>query len=540
MRCRSAPALTKASKETLAATTSSDRGRVQLRTGWSPVPLDPDAGRRSRIHTCDGRLLGNAPAAEAWHPRAFAGAPPRGTRRVWALPRRGSPGAGRGRRDRGLLHFAGPAGESVRQAARGPRSGRRPLDRVAQEGFRRGHRPRRERRPRDRSRRAARGQQGVRDRRRLVRPALRRSREGSLTPSRRRDLTSIRQGRSTSHGRILAAHSVFRRSQSMRVFLACAALIVGMLVTPARADTTELKFGHVGSPGSLFDVSAADFAKRVKEKTGGKVVIQVYGSSQLGDDTELLQKVKLGTVDFALPSTVMSSVVPAYGLFEMPYLVKDREHMKRIDKEIIWPTLVPIAEKAGYKVLATWENGFRQITNNLHPIKTPEDLKRIKLRVPRGKWRVKMFQAYGASPSAMGLSEVFVALQTGVMDGEENPLTQIYTSKFQEVQQYLSMTDHVYTPAYVVTSVRRWNALPADVRKGIEEAARETQAYVYKTGAQQDEELLGKLKQGGMKVNDADKAAFRAASKSIYDEFATETPNGKEMMDKAAALGSAK
>jgi len=212
---------------------------------------------------------------------------------------------------------------------------------------------------------------------------------------------------------MLAAHSVFRRSQSMRVFLASAAVILGMLEAPARAQTTELKFGHVGSPGSLFDVSAADFAKRVKEKTGGKVVIQVYGSSQLGDDTELLQKVKLGTVDFALPSTVMSSVVPAYGLFEMPYLVKDREHMKRIDKEIVWPTLVPIAEKAGYQVLATWENGFRQITNNLRPINVPEDLKGIKLRVPKGKWRLKMFQAYGASPSAMGLSEVFVALQTG-------------------------------------------------------------------------------------------------------------------------------
>ena len=140
----------------------------------------------------------------------------------------------------------------------------------------------------------------------------------------------------------------------------------------------------------------------------------------------------------------------------------------------------------------------------------------------------------------MGLSEVFVALQTGVMDGEENPLTQIYTSKFQEVQKYLSMTDHVYTPAYLVTSVARWKALPADVRKGIEEAARETQAFVYKTGAQQDEELLGKLKKGGMKVNDADKAAFRAASKAIYDEFAAETPNGKAMIDKAAAIGSAK
>jgi TRAP-type C4-dicarboxylate transport system substrate-binding protein len=104
----------------------------------------------------------------------------------------------------------------------------------------------------------------------------------------------------------------------MRALLASAAVILGMLAGPARAQVTELKFGHVGSPGSLFDVSATEFAKRVKEKTGGKVVIQVYGSSQLGDDTELLQKVKLGTIDFALPSTVMSSVVPAYGLFEMP------------------------------------------------------------------------------------------------------------------------------------------------------------------------------------------------------------------------------
>src|SRR5438445_13297348 len=98
----------------------------------------------------------------------------------------------------------------------------------------------------------------------------------------------------------------------------------------------------------------------------------------------------------------MSSVVPAFGLFEMPYLVKDREHLKRIDKEIVWPTLVPIAEKAGYRVLATWENGFRQITNNQRPIKTTEDLKGNKLRVPKRKSRVQMFQSYGASPPPTG------------------------------------------------------------------------------------------------------------------------------------------
>jgi TRAP-type transport system periplasmic protein len=328
----------------------------------------------------------------------------------------------------------------------------------------------------------------------------------------------------------------------MRALYAAAALMLGSIVLShaAVAQTIELKLGHVGSPGSLFDLSSVEFAKRVKEKTGGKVVIQVYGASQLGDDTELMQKVKLGTVDIALPSTVMSSVVPAFGLFEMPYLVKDRDHMKRIDKEIVWPTLVPIAEKAGYRILATWENGFRQITNNLRPIKAPADLKGIKLRVPKGKWRVRMFQAYGASPSAMGLSEVFVALQTGVMDGEENPLTQIYTSKFQEVQKYLSMTEHVYTPAYVVTSPRKFDALPEALRKQIQQAAQETQTFVYQTGAKMDDELLGKLQQAGMQVNQADKQAFQKASKPVYDDFSTEIPNGKQMIEKAIALGSAK
>src|SRR6266436_2914329 len=214
--------------------------------------------------------------------------------------------------------------------------------------------------------------------------------------------------------------------------------------------------------------------------------------------------------------------------------------MKRIEKDIVWPTLAPQAEKAGYKIVAVWENGFRQITSNSHPIRKPEDLKGLKLRVPKGKWRVKMFQAYGASPSAMGLSEVFVALQTGVMDAQENPLTQIYTSKFQEVQKYLSMTDHVYTPAWVVTSPRKWNALPDALRKQIQEAAHETQAFVLQTDAKMDEELLGKLKLAGIKVNEANKQAFQKASKPIYDEFSSEVPNGKQMIERVIALGSAK
>jgi TRAP-type transport system periplasmic protein len=322
-----------------------------------------------------------------------------------------------------------------------------------------------------------------------------------------------------------------RRALRGLLALAAAAFV------PLAYAQTEIKLGHVGEPGSIFQKSSDEFARRANARLGGKAKVVVYGSSQLGGDKEMLQKLKLGTVDIAVPSTVMSSEADMFGVFEMPYLVKDREHMKRIEKEVFWPKIEPEAEKKGLKVLAVWENGYRHITNSKRPINTPADLQGIKLRVPEGKWRVKMFQAYGANPSPMKFSEVFTALQTGVMDGEENPFTQIYSAKFQEVQKYLSLTGHVYTPAYVVVGAKKWATLPADVRKVLEDCAKETQAFVYETAAKDDKDLLDKLKAAGMQVNEANKDAFIAASKPVYDEFAKEVPGSKEVIDRAIALG---
>ena len=305
---------------------------------------------------------------------------------------------------------------------------------------------------------------------------------------------------------------------------------------------TELKFGHVGNPGSLFEASANAFAERANaklEEQGLDYRVVAFGSSQLGTDEELMQKLRLGTVDFALPSTVMSSTVGEFGVFEMPYLVKDREHMKRIEEEIFWPTLAPLAEEQGYKILAVWENGFRHITNNVRPIETPEDLQGIKLRVPSGEWRVKMFQAYNANPTPMAFSEVFTALQTGVIDGQENPFAQIWSAKFQEVQDYLSLTGHVYTPAYITAGKQKFESLPAEVQQVLEETAKETQDFVYETAAALEDDLLTKLKEGGIQVNEADKDAFIDASQPIYDEFSSEVEIGKELIDKALSLGSA-
>ena len=322
-----------------------------------------------------------------------------------------------------------------------------------------------------------------------------------------------------NHGRHLAA---------LLLFTACAGETAG---------PRELTFGHVGEPGSLFALSAEEFARRANERLDGYEVV-VYGSSQLGGDELLLQKIKLGTVEFALPSSVLSSQIDEFGLFEMPYLVQDRTHMRAIEEAVVWPDLAPLAEAAGYRIIAVWENGFRHVTNNTRPIVGPDDLAGVKLRTPRGVWRVKLFQELGANPTPMALSEVFIGLQTGVIDGQENPLAQIWGSKLYEVQEYLSLTGHVYTPGYVVVSPTNWDRLPADVRRILEEEAKATQAFVHETATRLDAELLDRVRAAGVLVNTPERSAFERSSAAIYDEFARTVEGGGDLVERAVTAGS--
>ena len=149
-----------------------------------------------------------------------------------------------------------------------------------------------------------------------------------------------------------------------------------------------------------------------------------------------------------------------------------------------------------------------------------------------------MFQSYGANPTPMAFSEVFTALQTGVIDGQENPYAQIHSAKFQEVQDYLSITGHVYTPAYVVVSDKHFGDLPEDIQQILEQTARETQAYVYALAARMETELLADLEAGGMKVNEADKAAFIEVSKPIYEEFSSSVEGGGKLVDTVMELAN--
>jgi len=226
------------------------------------------------------------------------------------------------------------------------------------------------------------------------------------------------------------------------------ALVTSVIFITSASQALELKFGHVGKPGSLFAESVENFAKIANAKLGSKAKVTVFGSSQLGNDKAGMQKLKLGTVDMWLPSSVMASIHDEFGVFDMPFIIKDRNHMMKVEKSVLPKMAKNLEAKTGYQFIGVWENGFRHITNNVRPINVPDDLKGIKLRTPKSKWRLKMFQSYGANPTPMAFSEVFTALKTGTMDGQENPYAQIASAKFQEVQKYLSITSHAqpFTP----------------------------------------------------------------------------------------------
>jgi tripartite ATP-independent transporter DctP family solute receptor len=321
-----------------------------------------------------------------------------------------------------------------------------------------------------------------------------------------------------------------------RVFLGIMVLTLSLLLTRLSSAQTTLRLGHVGFPGSLFAITTDEYAKKVNAALKGKVEIKVFHSSQLGSDEQMMRGIKVGAPEMFLPSTVMSTAEQKFGVFEMPYLIVNRAHMKKVtESKQVQSALFEGLPAKGIRILGVWENGFRHITNNVKPITKPEDLKGIKLRVPGGVWRVNMFKAYGANPSPMPLAEVYSALQSGVMDGQENPFPQIASAKFQEVQKFLSLSGHVYTPAYLVIGEDSWKKLPADVQSTLSKIAWEMGDFARSEGERLDKELMDKIVPP-MKANEVDKDAFIKASKAIYDEFGKQVSGGAELVKLVQSL----
>ncbi|TCP97343.1 tripartite ATP-independent transporter DctP family solute receptor [Cricetibacter osteomyelitidis] len=306
-------------------------------------------------------------------------------------------------------------------------------------------------------------------------------------------------------------------------------------VTSFSIQAKDLIVSTSASMGSLQYDTTKHFVDITNEKLlAAKLDYQLkfFGAGQLGSDKDTQQKLKLGTIDIALLSSTLATNIPQMAIFELPFLITNREQLAKVEEQIFYPYIAPEAEKKGYKIIGLWENGFRNITNNVRPINKPEDLKGLKIRTPNSSWRLKMFKEWGANPTPIPFGDVFIGLRTGVIDGQENPLTNIYAAKLQEVQKYLSITNHVYSPSYLTVGVNSYKKLPQEVKELIELSSKEAQSWAYIEAEKSDVELAKKLVANGMQLNEADIPAFIEASKPIYEEFISSVPDGKLLLEK--------
>ena len=303
---------------------------------------------------------------------------------------------------------------------------------------------------------------------------------------------------------------------------------------PALAQE-EIVFGISASPGSLQEQTASEFARRANEKLGDTAVVKVFDSSQLGPDKDMLQKVKLGTVHITLPSSIMPEIAPEYAIFDLPFWSRTATTWRastRLSSRTCW---CPRPRSRATARSPSGRTASARSPTTSAPSTTPADLDGLKIRTPNSSWRVSMFEEWGSNPTPMAFSEVFVALQTGVIDGQENPLTNIAGAKLDEVQEYLSMSNHVYSPAYPTVGVTAFEKLDPEIQQVLVETAQEVAVWAREKGAADDEALREELS-ASMEVNETDRQAFVEASKPIYDRFAEEVEGGQEMIDQVQSL----
>jgi TRAP-type transport system periplasmic protein len=315
-------------------------------------------------------------------------------------------------------------------------------------------------------------------------------------------------------------------------------LFVFTLILPARAQSAdtaaqqpiELRLGHNAALGAVLDLTAAEFARRINAALRGQVTIKVYGNSTLGSDVDMFHQVERGELDFALPSNYLSTVDPIFSVFDMPFLILSRDHIKRVRNTLLGSYLRPAVARRGLLILGMWENGFRHMTNNVRPVRTPDDLKGLKMRVPQGSRMLQAFKHFGALPREYSFGPPLVeAIKAGTFDGQENPFTQINSAKIDRVQKYLSLTYHNYTPVYLVARTDKFASLPPNVRETIKKTAEDMQGWAMAANAQLEKKLGAQLSQT-MQVNEADLFAFLMASFALYRQFANEVPGGKPVI----------
>ena len=306
------------------------------------------------------------------------------------------------------------------------------------------------------------------------------------------------------------------------------ALAAGTFLFPlaAQAQAVKLTLGHGAAPGNPRHEAAVKFAEVLKAKTGGRIEVQVAPSAQLGDDAAMVTALRTGALDMSANSQgAVANAVPEYAAFGMPFLFASAGQAFKVLDGPLGKELSDKSAEKGLVVLGYWDNGIRHMTNSKRAITKVEDMKGLKMRTPPDAVLVDIMQALGAEAQQIKFAELYVALQQGVVDGQENPLVNIHASKLYEVQKHLALTSHMFQMTPFLMGKRSWDRLSEADRKAVTEAAAEATALQRKLSQESDDKLLAELKAKGVQVTTVDKAAFEKATASVDDKWLA-TPIG--------------
>ncbi len=313
-------------------------------------------------------------------------------------------------------------------------------------------------------------------------------------------------------------------------------LVAAAMLASAAQAQQSVTIATTTTEDSHYGVGAEAFITKLEELSGGEWTGQQAPSGVLGGERDLIEGAQIGSVDMVITSTgPLGNFVPEVFVLDLPFLFRDYDHARKVLDGEIGDELLAKVDEQNLVGLAWTENGFRHVTNNVRPIKTPEDLAGLKLRTMENKVHMAAFEDMGAAPTPMAFPELFSALQQGVVDGEENPIVVINASKFYEVQKYLSLTGHVYSPAIMLASPALWDGLSDEEKGWFREAAKVGVAATRAKVTELEEQGVALLREEGMEVEtDIVKEPFRVLAEKAYSVYTDEY--GTEMVDRIKAV----
>lgn len=313
--------------------------------------------------------------------------------------------------------------------------------------------------------------------------------------------------------------------------LLSSASILGLLLLTEPTHAAEInshtvKFATAGAAGSPIALGMDKFAEIIDAKSDGQIKVRRFPGGTLGGDVQTISALQGGTVEMStMNAGLLSGVIKDFGLVDMPFLFDSPAQADAVMDGPFGKALMDKLPEKGLVGLVYWELGFRQLTNSRRPITKVDDINGLKIRVIQSPLYIDLFTALGANAVPMPFPELYTALETGAVDGQENPAPSILTAKFNEVQKYLTVTRHVYNPQIVVVSKEFWDELNADEQKLFQEAAIEAQAYERGVSREQADKALAELKASGMEISELpaeEVAKFREKAKPVSDKYAKE------------------